>query len=67
MSALDHLVLILALRCLAAFFLCGVEGVEVGTFVVVESFGVLMNDVCGDFIEKSTIVGDDEEGRGVGL
>ncbi len=66
-GAHGHLIFVLAFGRLTAFFLCGVEGVEVGAFVVVEAFGVLVNYVCGDFVEKCAVVGDDEESAGVGL
>ena len=66
-GALDGLVFVLADGGLAAFFFGGVEGVEVGAFVVVEALGVLVDDVGGDFVEEGSVVGDDEEGAGVGL
>ena len=49
-GALGHLVLILAFGRLAALFFGGVEGVEVGTFVVVEPFRVLVYDVGRHFV-----------------
>ena len=67
MGTLCHLVLVLPFGRLTTLFLCSVKGVEVGAFVVVETLGMLMNDVCGDFVEESSIVGYDEEGRGIGL
>ena len=48
--ALGHLVLILAFGRLAALFFGGVEGVEVGTFVVVEAFRVLVYYVGRHFV-----------------
>ena len=56
--ALDHLVLVLAFGRLAALFLGGVEGVEVGAFVVVEPLAVLVDDVGGYFVEEGTVMGD---------
>ena len=67
MGALGHLVLVLSFGGFAALFLCRVEGVEVGAFVVIEAFGVLVDYVCGYFVEEGSVVGDDEEGRGIGL
>ena len=49
-GTLGHLVLILAFGRLAALFFGGVEGVEVGTFVVVEAFRVLVDDVGRHFV-----------------
>ena len=49
-GALGHLVLVLAFGRLAALFFGGVEGVEVGAFVVVEAFGVLVDYVGGHFV-----------------
>ena len=63
--ALDHLVLVLAFRGLAALFLGGVEGVEVGAFVVVEALAVLVDDVGGYFVEEGTVMGDYQERAGV--
>ena len=67
MSTLGHLVLILAFGRLAAFFFGGVKGVEIGTFVVVKTLGVLVDDVGCYFVQESSVVGDDEEGAGIGL
>lgn len=67
MGALGHLIFVLALGGFSPFFFGGVELVEVGAFVVVEAFGVLVDYVGCDFIEEGAIVGDDEEGAGVGL
>lgn len=66
-GALAHLVFVLSFRGLAALFFRGVEGVEVGAFIVVESFGVLVDYICGDFVQEGSVVGDDEESRGVRL
>ena len=67
MSTLGHLVLILAFGRLTAFFFGGVKGVEIGAFVIVKTLGVLMDDVGCYFIQESSVVGDDEEGAGIGL
>ena len=66
-GTLGHLVLVLALGGFAALFFGGVEGVEVGALVIVETFGVLVDDIRGDFIEEGSVMGDNEEGGGVGL
>lgn len=65
MDALDHLVIVFAFGGFAALFFGGVEGVEVGAFVVVEAFGVLVDDVGSDLVEEGTVVGDNEEGARV--
>ena len=49
-GSLGHLVLVLAFGRLAALFFGGVEGVEVGAFVVVEAFGVLVDYIGGHFV-----------------
>ena len=67
MSTLGHLVLILAFGRLAALFFGGVKGVEIGAFVIVKTLGVLVDDVGCYFIQESSVVGDDEEGAGIGL
>ena len=67
MGTLSHLVFVLPFGGLAALFLCGIEGVKVGAFVVVKALRVLVNNVCGYFIEEGSVVGDDEERRGIGL
>ena len=64
-GTLGHLVFVLAFSGFAAFFFCCVEGVEVGAFVVVEAFGVLVDYICCYFVEEGSIVGDYEEGRWV--
>ena len=66
-GSLGHLVLVLAFGRLAALFFGGVEGVEVGTFVVVEAFRVLVYYIGRHFVQKGPVVGDDKEGAGVGL
>lgn len=66
-GSLGHLVLILAFGRLAALFFGSVEGVEVGTFVVVEAFRVLVYYIGRHFIQEGPVVGDDKEGAGVGL
>ena len=67
MSTLGHLVLILAFGRLAALFFGGVKGIEIGAFVVVKTLGVLVDDVGCYFVQESSVVGDDEEGAGIGL
>lgn len=67
MGTLAHLVFILAFGRLAALFFGSVEGVEVSAFIVVEAFRVLVNYVGCYFVQKGSVVGDDEEGAGVGL
>ena len=66
-GTLSHLVFIFALGCLAALFFGSVEGVEVGAFIIVKSFRVLMDYVGCYFIQKGSVVGDDKEGAGIGL
>lgn len=67
MSTLGHLVFIFAFGRLAALFLGSVKGVEIGAFVIVKTLRVLMNYVGCYFIQEGSVVGDDEEGAGVGL
>ena len=66
-GALGHLVFVLAFGGFAALFFCCVEGVEVGAFVIVEAFGVLVYYICCYFVEEGSVVGDYEESRRVGL
>lgn len=65
MRAFAHLLLVLALSSLAALFLGSVEGVEVCTFVVVQSLRVLVDDVGCDFVEESSVVGHDQDSTGI--
>ena len=66
-GALGHLIFVFAFGGFAALFFCGIEGGEVGAFVVVEALGVLVDYVCRYFVEEGAVVGDYEEGGGVGL
>lgn len=67
MGTLGHLVFILAFGRLAALFFGGVEGVEVRAFVIVEAFRMLVNYVGCYFVQKGSVMGDDEEGAWVRL
>ncbi|KAI6769066.1 hypothetical protein HG531_010170 [Fusarium graminearum] len=67
MGSLYHLVLVLSLGNLLALLLGGVEGVEVGSTVVIETLRVLVDDVGGDFVEERSVVRYDEDGTGVCL
>ena len=67
MGTLGHLVFILSFGRLASLLFGCVEGVEVGAFVIVETFGVLVNYVGCYFVQKGSVMGYDEEGTGVGL
>ena len=67
MGTLGHLVFILTFGRLASLLFSCVEGVEVGAFVIVEAFGVLVDDVGCYFVQKGSVMGDDEKGAGVGL
>ena len=67
MGTLGHLVFILSFGRLASLLFGCVEGVEVGAFVIVEAFGVLVDYVGCYFVQKGSVMGDDEEGTGVGL
>lgn len=40
---------------------------EISSLVVVQTLGVLVDDVCRYFIEECPIVGDDKHGAGVRL
>ena len=64
-GALGHLVFVLAFSGFAALFFCCIEGVEVGAFIVVEAFGVLVDYVRCYFIEEGSVVRDYEECRRV--
>lgn len=66
-GTLGHLVLILTFGRLATLLFGCVEGVEVGAFVIVEAFGVLVDYVGCYFVQKGSVMGDDEEGTGVRL
>jgi len=66
-GALDHLIFVLALGGLATFFLGGIKRVEIRALVVVETFGMLMDDVCRHFVEECPIVRYHEYGAGIGL
>ena len=65
--ALGHLILVLAFRRLAAFFFRGVERVEIGALVIVQSLRVLVDYVGRYFVQKGSVVRDDEKGARVGL
>ena len=65
MSALSHLIFVLAFGGFAALFFCCVEGVKVGALVVVEAFGVLVDYVCCYFVEEGSVVRDYQECRWV--
>jgi hypothetical protein len=67
MSSLGHLVFILALGRLLTLFSGCIKSVKVGTTVVVEAFRVLMDNVCGDFVEEGSVVGNDKNSAGVTL
>lgn len=67
MSAFAHLLLVLSLRGLAALFFGRVERVEVCTFVVIETFRVLVNDVCGNFVQEGSVVRYNQDCAGVAL
>ena len=67
MGTLGHLVFVLAFGRLAALFFGGVKGIKVGAFVIIEALGVLVDYVGCHFVQEGSIVGDDEEGAGVGL
>ncbi len=67
MSTLGHLVFVLAFGCLAALLFGSVKGVEISALVIVKAFRVLVNYVGCNFVQKGSVVGDDEEGTGVGL
>ena len=67
MGTLGHLVFILAFGRLAALLFGSVEGVEIGAFIIVEAFRVLVDYVGCYFVQEGSVVGDDEEGAGVGL
>jgi hypothetical protein len=54
MLAFLHLFLVLAFGGLATLFFRGVEGVEVGALVVVKALGMLVDDVCGNFVEEGS-------------
>ena len=67
MGTLGHLVFVLAFGRLAALLFGCVEGVEVGAFIIVEAFRMLVDYVGCYFVQKGSVVGNDEEGTGVGL
>ena len=67
MGTLGHLVFVLAFGRLATLFFGSVKGVKVGAFVVIEAFRVLVDYVGCHFVQEGSVVGDDEEGAGVGL
>src|ERR1700761_85491 len=55
MGTLCHLVFIFAFGVLPPLFLCCIEGIEVGSLVVVQSLRVLMDNISCHLIEKSTV------------
>ena len=64
-GSLCHLLLVFALRRLTALLFGGVEGIKVGAFVVVETFRVLVDDVCGYLVEECSVVRDNEDCAGI--
>ena len=66
-SALGHLVFVFAFGGFAALFFGGIEGSEVGAFIIVKALRVLVDYVCCYFVKEGSVVGNYEEGGRVGL
>lgn len=67
MGMLCYLVFVFFFGYFFLFFFGGIEGFEVGIMVVVEMYGVLMNDVGCYFVEEGFVVRYDKNGVGVVL